>query len=70
VLTQVGPAGGTAPSDAQGLERSAAARVLEGRLTETLLGADGGLALSNLASQTLGSLLPKLETHGQLGGAR
>ncbi|KAF8055821.1 TIC236 [Scenedesmus sp. PABB004] len=48
----------------------AVARVFEGRLSEALLGEDGSLSLGVLAGNTLGSLLPKIETQGQLGAAR
>lgn len=48
----------------------AVARVFEGRLAEALLAEDGSLSLATLAGNTLGSLLPKLETQGQLGKAR
>jgi hypothetical protein len=44
--------------------------VFEGRLAEALLAEDGSLSLATLAGNTLGSLLPKLETQGQLGKAR
>lgn len=46
------------------------ARVFEGRLAEALLAEDGSLSLATLAGNTLGSLLPKIETQGQLGKAR
>lgn len=46
------------------------ARVFEGRLAEALLAEDGSLSLATLAGSTLGSLLPKIETQGQLGKAR
>lgn len=48
----------------------ALARRFEGRLAEALLSEDGSLALGTLAGNTLGSLLPKIETQGQLGRAR
>jgi hypothetical protein len=48
----------------------AVARVFEGRLAEALLAEDGSLSLATLAGNTLGSLLPKIETQGQLGKAR
>jgi hypothetical protein len=48
----------------------AVARLFEGRLAEVLLADDGSLSLATLAGNTLGSLLPKLETQGQLGKAR
>jgi hypothetical protein len=47
----------------------AVARVFEGRLAEALLAEDGSLSLATLAGNTLGSLLPKIETQGQLGTA-
>lgn len=46
------------------------ARVFEGRLADALLAEDGSLSLATLAGNTLGSLLPKIETQGQLGKAR
>lgn len=52
------------------LGNRAVARVFEGRLAEALLAEDGSLSLATLAGNTLGSLLPKLETQGQLGKAR
>lgn len=48
----------------------AVARVFEGRLAEALLAEDGSLSLATLAGNTLGSLMPKIETQGQLGKAR
>eukprot|EP00879_Flechtneria_rotunda_P005399 GHRR01005689.1.p1 GENE.GHRR01005689.1~~GHRR01005689.1.p1 ORF type:complete len:594 (+),score=268.38 GHRR01005689.1:244-1782(+) len=48
----------------------AVARVFEGRLAEALLAEDGSFSLATLAGNTLGSLLPKIETQGQLGRAR
>ncbi len=58
----------TAARDA--LEPSEVARIFEGRLAETLLDDDGSLSLSTLASNTFSTLLPKMETQGQLGRAR
>ena len=47
-----------------------AARIFEGQLTESLLEQDGQLAFSNLAASTVATLMPKIETGGQLGKAR
>lgn len=47
-----------------------AARVLEERLTDALLGEKGQLALRSLARSTVSSLLPRIETRGQVGHAR
>jgi hypothetical protein len=71
------PGGGSSSSAGQpGGEGSAAwqmaevARLWEGRLADSLLRGGAGLSLTTLASNTVSSLLPKLETQGQLGGAR
>lgn len=47
-----------------------AARIVEGQLAESLLEQDGQLAFSNLAASTVATLMPKIETGGQLGNAR
>jgi hypothetical protein len=47
-----------------------AARIFEGQLAESLLEEDGQLAFSNLAASTVATLMPKIETGGQLGKAR
>ncbi|KAF5836833.1 hypothetical protein DUNSADRAFT_5373 [Dunaliella salina] len=52
------------------MEPPEVARVFEERLAEALLGENGQLALRSLASSTFSNLLPKIETHGQLGAAR
>jgi hypothetical protein len=52
------------------LSGRAVARVFEGRLAESILAEDGSLSLATLAGNTLESLLPKIETQGQLGKAR
>jgi hypothetical protein len=44
--------------------------VIEGQLGESILEKDGRLAFSNLAASTINTLLPKMETQGQLGKAR
>jgi len=65
--------GGNGPGGAEGAERlapSEAARIFEGQLAESLLEEDGQLAFSNLAASTIATLLPKIETQGQLGKAR
>ncbi|WIA09845.1 hypothetical protein OEZ85_010059 [Tetradesmus obliquus] len=67
----VGREGGLAGlGDGDLLGGRAVARVFEGRLAEALLAEDGSLSLATLAGNTLGSLLPKIETQGQLGKAR
>ena len=69
--------GGVGPSDGAIVvqsEREAAvaeaARIFEGQLAESLLEEDGQLAFSNLAASTVATLMPKIETGGQLGKAR
>ena len=70
--------GGVAPGDSSSIvgpsERDAAvaeaARIFEGQLAESLLEQDGQLAFSNLAASTVATLMPKIETGGQLGKAR
>ncbi|KAL6762521.1 hypothetical protein V8C86DRAFT_606614 [Haematococcus lacustris] len=52
------------------VEAQEVARVFEERLAEALLGDNGQLALRSLASSTFSTLLPKIESHGQLGAAR
>lgn len=47
-----------------------AARIFEGQLADSLLEQDGQLAFSNLAASTVATLMPKIETGGQLGKAR
>lgn len=54
---------------AEQLDTSEAARVFEGALAKALLQEDGQLAINRLAA-SLTSLMPKLETQGQLGKAR
>lgn len=63
-------AGGAGVTGADSLSRSEAARVFEGQLAESLLEKDGQLAFAHLASSTIGTLLPKIETQGQYGQAR
>jgi hypothetical protein len=69
--------GGVGPGDGAIVgqsERDAAvaeaARIFEGQLAESLLEEDGQLAFSNLAASTVATLMPKIETGGQLGKAR
>eukprot|EP00798_Chlamydomonas_sp_ICE-L_P032214 gene32214-16772_t len=52
------------------MEPTEVARVFEERVAEALLGENGQLALHSLASSTFSTLLPKIETRGQLGAAR
>lgn len=72
--TAPGAAGGApAVADtgtADALAAAEVARVFEGRLADALLADDGSLSLTTLASNTFSSLLPKIETQGQLGRAR
>jgi hypothetical protein len=44
-----------------------AAAVIEGQLGDSILEKDGRLAFSNLAQSTISTLIPKIETQGQLG---
>ncbi len=55
---------------AEQLDAAEAARIFEGQLAGALLAEDGQLALSSLASNTLSTLMPKLETQGRVGQAR
>ncbi|GAX75992.1 hypothetical protein CEUSTIGMA_g3435.t1 [Chlamydomonas eustigma] len=67
-----GASGGGRSTETNGLlsmEPSLVARVFEDRLAEALLGEDGQLALRSLASSTFSTLLPKIETRGQMGAA-
>jgi hypothetical protein len=64
-------AGRAAPGgEAAPLTPTEAARIFEGQLAESLLQGNGQLAFSNLANSTIATLLPKIETQGQLGKAR
>jgi len=56
--------------EAAPLTPAEAARIFEGQLADSLLSGTGQLALSNLAASTIATLLPKIETQGQLGKAR
>jgi hypothetical protein len=62
--------GRTSTEGAERLAPSEAARIFEGQLADSLLEEDGQLAFSNLAATTIATLLPKIETQGQLGKAR
>jgi hypothetical protein len=63
--------GGTAGGEAgEQLDAAEAARLLEGKLKAALLADDGQLALSRLAGSTVSTLMPKIETQGQVGGTR
>lgn len=71
VLTSTGGgAGGRSNKEVEQLAASEVAKIFEGRLADTLLAEDGQLSLSNLAINTFATLLPKIETQGQLGKAR
>lgn len=52
------------------LEPADAARIFEDKLKAALLAEDGQLALSRLAGTTVSTLMPKIETQGQVGGTR
>jgi hypothetical protein len=74
-LTYGGAGGSSAAGPAPVAERDSLAgadvvRIFEGRLADALLGEDGSLSLGTLASNTFSTLLPKIETQGQLGRAR
>jgi hypothetical protein len=63
--------GASAGGDAgEQLDATEAARLLEAKLKAALLADDGQLALSRLASTTVSTLLPKIETQGSVGGTR
>lgn len=71
-LTSIGSRSQTAAGGegAETLDAAEAARIFEGQLAGALLAEDGQLALSSLASHTLSTLMPKLETQGRVGQAR
>lgn len=52
------------------LGASEVARLFEGRLANVLVADDGSLSLAALASSTISSLLPKIESQGAIGRAR
>nr|AXF41549.1 carbonic anhydrase CAH0010 [Chlorella sp. ArM0029B] len=54
----------------EALEPADAARLFEDKLKAALLAEDGQLALSRLAGTTVSTLMPKIETQGQVGGTR
>jgi len=49
---------------------SEAARVFQNKLAQALVADDGQLALINLAASTMATMSPRLDTWGQIGGAR
>ncbi|GLC61031.1 hypothetical protein PLESTB_001708500 [Pleodorina starrii] len=63
-----GPGGGAVGGGGESIGE--AARILEEKLADALLGEKGQLALRSLARSTVSSLLPRIETRGQLGNAR
>jgi hypothetical protein len=66
-----GPGGVGATAEAgDALGASEVARLFEGRLAGALVGEDGSLSLAALASSTISSLLPKIESQGMIGRAR
>jgi hypothetical protein len=65
----VGPPGASAEAG-DVLGASEVARLFEGRLAGALVGEDGSLSLAALASSTISSLLPKIESQGMIGRAR
>ncbi len=63
--------GGKVNGDAgEQLDAAEAARLFETKLKAALLADDGQLALSRLAGTTVSTLMPKIETQGQVGGAK
>ena len=58
------------PDSGEQLDAAEAARLFEDKLKAALLAEDGQLALSRLAGTTVSTLMPKIETQGQVGGAR
>ena len=58
------------PDSGEQLDAVDAARIFEDKLKAALLAEDGQLALSRLAGTTVSTLMPKIETQGQVGGAR
>jgi len=66
----VGGAGGGVGATAEAgdvLGANEVARLFEGRLAGALVAEDGSLSLAALASSTISSLLPKIETQGAIG---
>ena len=57
-------------SGGEQLDAADAARIFEDKLKAALLAEDGQLALSRLAGTTVSTLMPKIETQGQVGGTR
>ncbi|CAG9460725.1 unnamed protein product [Pedinophyceae sp. YPF-701] len=70
VIAYGGPSAGAKATDAGRLDPEEAAAVFEEQLQSSLLLEDGQLALPHLASSTVSSLLPKIESQGRLGKAR
>jgi hypothetical protein len=72
VMQMVGGKGGQAVTHDQPdqLDASEAARLLESKLKGALLAENGQLALSRLAGSTVSTLLPKIESQGNVAGAR
>lgn len=58
------------PDSGEALEPADAARLFEEKLKAALLAEDGQLALSRLAGTTVSTLMPKIETQGQVSQAR
>ena len=67
-LTSPPPRPFSCPGEA--LEPADAARLFEEKLKAALLAEDGQLALSRLAGTTVSTLMPKIETQGQVGRSR
>ncbi|KAI8464916.1 MAG: hypothetical protein J3K34DRAFT_101351 [Monoraphidium minutum] len=65
-----GVGGGAGAEAGDALAASEVARLFEGRLANVLLSDDGSLSLAALASSTISSLLPKIESQGAIGKAR
>lgn len=70
VITSARPGGGPTGETLEQLDPTRIARIFEDQLAEAILAEDGQIAFSNLAASAVSSVMPKMETHGQLGKAR
>ena len=61
---------GSNSGETERLDPSEVARIFEGQFAESILEKDGRIAFSNLAASTISTLLPRIETQGQLGKAK
>lgn len=59
--------GKTSAEGTEQLDAAEAARIFEDKLKAALLADDGQLALTRLAGTTVTTLMPKIETQGQVG---